>query len=141
MKSRNLQRSLNKFTRERLHYVTPLQVDGRRGPATNHRIQLVKYYLGFARPARTGDNAYKVNEEFMRRLRRPNDKHAYKPEAAYTRAARRRRWQRAHTSKPKPRVMKKHGIGTYDGRPVANAAIQYLKWAREHGWRGRLNSG
>lgn len=141
MKTRNLQKELNKFTRERLHYVTPLHVDGKRGPATQHRIQIVKYYLGFQRPSRTGENASKVNQEFMRRIRNPNDRDAYKPAAAYDRAARRRRWQRAHASKPKPPVMKKYGIGTYDGRPVANAAIPYLKWAREHGWHGRLNSG
>lgn len=141
MKTRNLQRELNKFTRERLHYVTPLHVDGQRGPATQHRIQMVKYYLGFQRPARTGDNASKVNEEFMRRIRNPHQEKAYKPKAAYDRAVRRRRWQRAHASPPKPHIMKKYGISTFDGKPVANAAIQYLNWAREHGWRGRLNSG
>lgn len=36
---------------------------------------------------------------------------------------------------------KANGVGKYDGVPVANVAIPYLEWAREHGWRGRLVSG
>lgn len=141
MRTRELQRQLNRFTNHRLKYVTPLRVDGKRGPSTNHRIQMVKYYLGFRRSSRTGHNAYTVNGEFLRRLHHPHQRRAYNTEGAYKRAVKRRKWQRAHASPPKPRVMKKYGIGTYDGRPVANAAIPYLQWARNNGWRGRLVSG
>lgn len=143
VKTRELQRELNKFTRERLKFVTPLRVDGKRGPATDHRIQRVKYYLGYQRKWRTGHNAYRIDGEFLRRLRHPNKKSSYKPQEsrAYKRAVKRRRWQRAHATPPKPPVMKKYGIGTFNGRPVANAAIPYLNWARQHGWHGSLVSG
>jgi hypothetical protein len=33
------------------------------------------------------------------------------------------------------------GVGTFDGKPVANWFIPYLTWARQNGWQGRLNSG
>jgi hypothetical protein len=33
------------------------------------------------------------------------------------------------------------GVGSFDGVAVANWLIPYLTWARQHGWRGRLNSG
>lgn len=33
------------------------------------------------------------------------------------------------------------GVGHFDGKPVANWLIPYLKWARQHGWSGRLESG
>jgi len=141
MKTRELQRELNMFTNRALEYFTPLRVDGKRGPATDHRIQVVKYYLGYQRKYRTGSNAAKIDGEFLRRLRHPGDRKSYKSEGAYRRGIHRRRWQRAHASPPKPPVMKKFGIGMYDGRPVANAAIPYMQWARQHGWHGRLVSG
>jgi hypothetical protein len=141
MKTRELQRELNQFTNSHLRYVAPLRVDGKRGPATNNRIQLTKYYLGFQRAYRTGANAHRVDNEYLRRLRHPDNPHSYKSEHAHRRAVRRRQWQRAHAQKPKPPVMKKYGIGMYDGRPCANAAIPYLNWARRNGWHGHLNSG
>ena len=33
------------------------------------------------------------------------------------------------------------GVGTFDGKPVANWIIPILKYARKHGWTGRVNSG
>lgn len=140
MRTRELQRKLNHFTKTHLRYVTPLRVDGKKGPATCNRIQRVKYYLGYQKKWRTGNNACKVDREFLRRLEHPDRKSSYKGDA-YRRAVKRRRWQRAHARKPKPKYAKKYGIGSYDGKPVANAAIRYMQWAREHGWRGRLVSG
>jgi phage-related protein len=33
------------------------------------------------------------------------------------------------------------GLGTFDGRPVANWIIPELEWARKHGWAGHITSG
>lgn len=33
------------------------------------------------------------------------------------------------------------GLGTFDGLPVANWIIPILRWARAHGWGGRITSG
>ena len=33
------------------------------------------------------------------------------------------------------------GVGVFDGRKVANAMIPHLRWAREQGWEGWLDSG
>jgi hypothetical protein len=34
-----------------------------------------------------------------------------------------------------------HGVGTYDGHPVALWIIPILKYARSHGWHGSVTSG
>jgi hypothetical protein len=141
MKTRKLQKELNQFTRSHLKFVTPLRVDGKRGPSTDHRIQTVKYYLGYQRKARTGDNASKIDAGFLRRLEHPDQKSAYQYDSAFRRALKRRRWQKAHATPPKPPVMNAWGLGMFDGKPVAKAAIPYLNWARKNGWRGLLVSG
>ncbi|MGH3870632.1 MAG: peptidoglycan-binding domain-containing protein [Pseudonocardiaceae bacterium] len=33
------------------------------------------------------------------------------------------------------------GVSNFEGKPCANWLIPYLRWAREHGWQGRLTSG
>jgi hypothetical protein len=33
------------------------------------------------------------------------------------------------------------GLGTFDGRPVANWIVPILNWARSHGWSGHITSG
>ena len=137
MTTRELQRKLNHFTGTRLRYVTPLRVDGKKGPATCKRIQLVKYYLGYTRKWRTGEYACKVDSTFVNRLTHPTRKSVFAGDS-YNRARKRRAFQRAHAKKPTRKVT---GIGSYDGVPCANVAIPILDWCRSHGWRGRLVSG
>lgn len=33
------------------------------------------------------------------------------------------------------------GVSSFDGKPCAKWVAQELQWAREHGWKGRLESG
>lgn len=33
------------------------------------------------------------------------------------------------------------GVGNFDGKPVARWIIPYLKYGRQHGWKGKVNSG
>jgi hypothetical protein len=54
---------------------------------------------------------------------------------------RRRSAQRRNARKSAAAASKTTGVGTFDGRAVANVAIPHLKWARAHGWRGTLVSG
>jgi len=141
VKTRELQRLLNRFTRHELKHITPLRVDGQRGPATCKRVQMIKYYLGFQKKRRTGKQACTIDKEFLSRVRHPDNPKSFNSREAYKRSVKRRRWQRAHAKPPKAKVASRYGIGTFDGKPVANAAIPYLQWARQHGWHGRLVSG
>jgi hypothetical protein len=63
---KTLQRNLNRFVRRfRLKHKW-LSLDGDKGPTTNERIRLVKYYLGY----KGHPNAI-VNDEFLARLKHP----------------------------------------------------------------------
>lgn len=138
MKTRQLQRDLNAFTSKYLKKVTPLRVDGKMGPATKKRIREVKYYLGYTQENRRNAS---IDEGFLDRLHYPNSKGKY-PGSSLTRARQRRARQRKKATAPPPKT----GVGTFDGKPVANGAIPHMKWAREvgHGgvkWKGQLVSG
>jgi len=131
---RNLQKVLNKFTREHLMGMTPLVVDGKKGTETKKRIKLVKYYLGYGK---TKGRSTRVDAEFVRRLRRPGSPRYSNP-AMLTRARTRRRKQAKNAKRiAAPRA----GVATFDGKPVAAWMKPYLDWAREHGWQGTLSSG
>lgn len=118
--------------------VAPLMVDGDLGPATRKRIHIVAYWLGFTKDHR------KLSKEFRWMLRHP---HALRGEASDIRVARakrgsNRRKDRRHAVAASHRKARRTtGVGTFDGKPVANWLIPYLEWARAHGWTGQLNSG
>lgn len=131
------QRALNHFTDKYLDGVTHVIVDGKKGPLTLKRIREVKYYLGYKGGINQQNSV--VNQEFLERMWHPKDPRYSTPariaRGMVRRSAQRRDWKKNN------QAAKKYGVGTYDGKPVANAAIPYLKWARAHGWNGRLVSG
>jgi len=86
---RRLQHSLNRFAERALKNVLPLAVDGKKGPETDRRIELAKFYLGYRGAERTAV----VTPDFVRRLRHPGSAR-YSGARALARAALRRRRQR-----------------------------------------------
>lgn len=137
---RKVQRALNHFTNKYLHHITPLVVDGVMGPATEKRIKKCKYYLGYLKKNRTGKKAYTTSRHFLRRLKRPKNILLAKP-STIKRGNDRRVEQRKRADANWDAGHNRHGVGTYDGKPVANWLIPYLDWARKHGWSGQLVSG
>lgn len=131
------QRALNAFADRYLEGFAHVIVDGRKGAATRTRIRLVKYFLGYAGTA-AKQNAV-IDDAFSERLWHPKDPR-YSTAARIGRGMARRSKQRRDWRK-NHRAAKTKGVGTFDGVPVANAAIAYLTWARKRGWRGRLVSG
>lgn len=141
---RKLQRRLNRFTKVyRLHKAT-LIVDGVFGPATQKRNRECQFWLGYPRKEIDGT---KINRKLLWRLRHPRTTHrrtAREPwwiSAAGVARGKSRRIKHRAAWKRNHQQAKKHGVGSFDGVPVANWLIPYLKWARAHGWRGRLVSG
>lgn len=133
---RQLQRELNAFTDERLRGVTPLRVDGDKGPSTDKRIRICKWYLGFRAPTGAG-----VGKKLVKRLRHPKRDRLF-PSAAYTeRGAKRRAEQRKRYRQHLRDAANADGVTTFDGVPVAKWMVQYLVFARRHDWPGRLVSG
>lgn len=132
---RRLQRGLNFFVKKYLDGLTPLRVDGVMGRSTRGRIRTVKFYLGY-----TGPINGKVNAEFLGRLYHPKSLR-YSSARRIGRAARRRIEQRRKWRANHRAAVRRTGVGTFDGVPVANCAIPYLQWARANGWRGTLVSG
>lgn len=130
-----LQRDLNRFTDKFLYHVTPLRVDGHMGHHTRRRIRLAKYALGF----KHHDGAV-ASERFLRRLRHPWTVRFSDP-SELARAVHRRRRLRRHEKANERKAQRTTGVGTFDGKPVANWMIPYLQWARNNGWRGSLVSG
>ena len=132
-----VQRDLNTFTKKYLRGVAPLIVDGRKGRATNRRIQAVKWYLGYGRTRTANDS--KVTLKFVRALRSPK---ARSLGVRVLRAgAMRRLRQRNRFRQQRAAASVTRGVGRFDGKPCAAWLIPYLKYARAHGWRGQLNSG
>lgn len=130
-----LQRSLNVFTNRWLSGVKPVIVDGKKGFATNRRIMTVKYYLGYG-----SNRDSEVTSTFVRRMRHPRDSQ-YFPKGMIGTGIKRRAAQRARYLVNQTQALWTSGVGYFDGKPVAKCAIPYLRYARNHGWRGSLNSG
>lgn len=133
-----LQRDLNKFTKKYLLGIAPLIVDGKIGHSTLGRVVTCKYYLGY--DGRRKDINIVVNHDFRMRLRYPHSR-KYTSYKRLMRSYARRSKQRRDYRKNHQSATKTSGVGRFDGRPVANVALPYLKWARQNGWRGTLNSG
>lgn len=149
---KQLQHTINAFTHDWLKGVEPLIVDGVLGFATNRRVRTVEWYLGMDsdRIKQLGDD-YKRNEvvrrELVRRLRHPMDaqyvpsKDAGIRKAVVYRGRKRRRAQKARYYANLVKAFFTTGVTYFDGKPVAKWMVPYLKYARAHGWTGRLNSG
>ena len=131
------QRLLNKCVRRlKLLDVELIAVDGVPGPATRKRIRQLKHWLGYSERKQTG--AY--DRAFHLRLKYPFSS-KYSSEQMLAAGAKRRRRHNEAIRDSRERAKKTTGVGTFDGKPCANWLIPYLSWAREHGWRGGLNSG
>jgi hypothetical protein len=130
-----LQRGMNWFVKKYALGYGPLRVDGRMGGATKARIRTIKFLLGYL-----GKINSIPDHDFRSRLYHPKSIR-YSTPRRIARGMRRRSAQRAHWRKNHQDANKKHGVGTYDGIPCANAAIPILQWCRNHGWHGRLVSG
>ncbi len=131
---KELQTALNTFTDRTLKSFGDVIVDGEKGPATKKRIREAKFYLGYSAAERRSS---KVDEEFLKRLRKPRSARLSNP-AMLTRALRRRRKQHKVAKKS---LSVTSGVATFDGKPVAAWMKPYLDWARDHGWDGTLISG
>lgn len=132
---RNLQLALNKFTGACLSGVGNLIVDGLDGVSTTKRVELAKFYLGYERPINVT-----VDHTFLLRIRFPKDPR-YSSPIRIARGITRRTKQRSEWRSNKSRASRDHGVGAFDGKPVALWFIPHLQWARSHGWRGGLSSG
>lgn len=131
------QRLLNKAVKRlKLLDVEPVGVDGVPGPATRKRIRELKHWLGYSAKKQTG--AY--DRAFHLRLKYPYSS-KYSSEKMMTAAAQRRRKQNDSVRESRARAKSATGVGSFDGKPCAAWLVPYLQWAREHGWRGGLNSG
>jgi peptidoglycan hydrolase-like protein with peptidoglycan-binding domain len=110
-----VQRSLNSVMR------AGLIVDGIMGPNTRAAITAFQRSEGLAADGIAGPI---TQAALQRRLTGP-----YRPTPAPAPAP-------APTPSPPSST-----VGTFDGKAVASWLIPYLTWARQNGWRGRLNSG
>jgi len=95
----------------------------------------VKYYLGYG-SNRDAD----ATSEFIRRVRHPRDPQ-YFPKGMIGTGIKRRLTQRRKYLRSRIVGFFTSGVTTYDGRQVAKWLVPYLRYARQHGWRGTLNSG
>lgn len=129
---KSLQADLNAFTSKYLEKYPKLQVDGQRGRGTNSRIQAAKWYLGYTgKPQRSS----RLTPEFRRRLDHPRNRDLFTDDM-WEASQKRRKEQREEAESPVT-----SGVAVFDGRKVAAWLKPYLEWARDHGWRGTLNSG
>jgi hypothetical protein len=129
------QRALNAFTSKYLSKVTPISEDGVKGRATNSRIMLCKYYVGYG-----AHRDAKTTRVFLQRIRSPHNRKLF-TKGMYSTSFIRRARQRARAASEQVKAVATPGATTFDGVPVAKWLVPYLKWARSHGWQGKLVSG
>jgi len=131
---RQVQAALNHFTGQFLKGVNPIIEDGIAGPATDARVKMVKFYLGYV-----GELNATVDANFDQRIAHPDDPQFSTPERV-ARGAERRAEQHKEVDANHD-AGKLAGVGSFDNKPCANWMIPYLSFAREHGWVGKLQSG
>jgi hypothetical protein len=130
-----LQREMNGFTGEHLENFPPIVVDGDRGHLTNHRVVMCKFYLGYTgKPQRS----LRVMPQFHERLEHPNSSKIMPAEMLELGEKRRHEQHEQAHQQAQQRVA---GVGSFDGRPIANWLAPYLNFARQNGWTGTLQSG
>lgn len=137
---RHLQAEMNNFTRDHkaLGYA-PLRIDGGMGRLTEKRIREIKWCLGYSRANMTAE----VDQTFYLRMKHPNTVNSawHQTKAAVKNAKQRRRQRVRWVAQNHLKSFLKSGVGRFDGKPVAKAAIPLLQWARQNGWHGQLVSG
>jgi GH25 family lysozyme M1 (1,4-beta-N-acetylmuramidase) len=134
--TRRIQINCNRFTDKWLLNVTPLIVDGIKGPATTKRIMAIKWYLGYGKD-RTG----KVTREFVRRMRHPRDVRYSSPRMIATGIRRRRRQKRAERAVLKS-IPGFEGAVLFDGKPTPGWMVPWIEKIRARGrWKGGVVSG
>jgi hypothetical protein len=133
---KELQRALNAFTDEHLKGIAPLIVDGDKGAATDKRIRTVKWYLGFKAPTGAG-----VTRKLIPQLQHPKRASLFPSKEYVERGEKRRDEQREEWRRLQRAAEDADGVTTFDGVPVAVIGVPHLKFARAHGWLGRLVSG
>jgi hypothetical protein len=137
---RTVQAALNHFTTTHLHKIPPIQEDGTPGPATDARIRLVKFYLGYA--GGTAQQNTVTDQAFSERIWHPGDAR-YSTQERVDRGAQRRAQQRKDADANHAAAS---GVTTYDNVHVAAWFVPYMDWARHTGhggekWEGHLVSG
>jgi hypothetical protein len=129
------QRTLNRWRRKYLLDKTPLRVDGVPGPLTIKAVLGVKWALGYGQ-----DRKPTWTSTTVRRMRHPHSR-KYSSARMLATGAKRRAAHRARVRANRTVARVVSGVGTFDGKPVAKAAIPFLEYARRHGWQGHLVSG
>jgi len=131
----HVQRRLNEFTDRFVYHVTPLRVDGVWGQHSRQRLRRVKHWLGLA----GRHSGLRFSDHFEHRLLHPlwDGRHP----GEVIRGRKRRRAHRRAVKRNEARAVKTTGVGTLDGKPVANWIIPYVIWARTHEVNGRRWQG
>lgn len=134
---RGIQETLNRFHHKYLLGRAPLLVDGEVGAHTLKYLALAKYYVGYGKKDR---HDHVVSSKLVRRLRHPRST-KFSTKGMIAVGIKRRKQQHVHfrTTQGAGKVLP--GVTTFDGIPVAKAAVPFLLYARAHGWNGRLVSG
>lgn len=130
---KSLQNDLNAFFEKYLVKWPHLTVDGDYGHLTRKSVRDAKFYIGWKVPNSGAPST--VGRKFRLQLRHPRTR-GIVGRWTRKRGYRRRLAQHQHANTP-PTT----GVGIFDGRKVANAAIPILQWCRAHGWHGVLVSG
>jgi hypothetical protein len=135
-----IQRDLNHYVKWARLGMTPIRVDGVRGPATRKRTREVKESLGYGR--KKASNAQWI-EDFLRQLHHPrrpiNDTNWARTRVR--RGKKRRRARRRAVARNHVKAVFASGVTRFDGVPCAKWMVPYLQYARNNGWQGRLVSG
>ena len=132
---KELQRGLNVFTKRYARGIAPLIEDGSLGKATRARVRTVKFLLGYR-----GKINSTANVEFRERMWHPKSTRYLTP-AQIKLGRKRRAAQRRNALRNTAKAIVTSGVTRFDGVPVRASLVPHLKWARAHGWQGRLVSG
>ncbi len=131
------QERLNVWTATHAPWLNPVVVDGRPGKLTRRRTSEVKWLMGLP-----GHRSDVWTPPFVWILAHPGRTRRHViGVAGLVRGKVRRATERARVARQQALAWGLPGVTTFDGRPVAKAAVPYLRYAREHGWHGGLNSG
>lgn len=129
---KSLQHDLNRFFERYLKNWPHLIADGDYGQLTRRAVRDAKWYIGWKKPNSGAPKS--VGKLFRKHLDNPTGPLVLPSTKRRGRA--RRRYQHNHAYAPGG-----PGVGTFDGRKCAKAAIPILDWCRDNGWKGTLVSG
>ena len=112
---KQLQRDMNDFTTKRLKNFPFIIVDGDRGFATNRRIVMCKFFLGYTGKSK---RSHRLTPPFREQLEHPN---LIEPEEMRKLGVERRAAQHKRARERVPA-----GVTTFDAQPVAKWMVPYL---------------